>query len=276
MALKSEQAQDSLRQQVHDFWNAQACGAGVTQRARFSLPYFEEIENYRYEVEPEIFSFAQFSRAYGLQALEIGVGAGTDFLQWVRSGARAYGCDLTWEAIANTHQRLDVYGLKCGGLVQGDAENLPYADNTFDLVYSWGVLHHTPDTWRAMGEVIRVARSGGACKVMLYNRHSSRAVRLWLGHCLMKGRPWRSLRWVIYHHMESLGTKAFTQKEIRGYLSRQAVTDVRVRSFPTFYDEPRSNQDLRTRASRSIAMTIAKLLGWGKTGWWWLIEFKKV
>jgi len=129
--------------------------------ATYSKEYFEEIERRRYDPvvgEPEIFSFAQFTRYSGKKILEVGVGAGTDFIQWVRAGAVAYGIDLTEKAIEHVRRRLEVYNLHAADIRVGDAENLPYEDNTFDLVYSFGVIHHSPDTERALSEIITLQR----------------------------------------------------------------------------------------------------------------------
>lgn len=97
---------EQLKAQVQSYWNKQACGTGFTRRQKFTKAYFDEIERHRYAVEPEIFAFAQFTRHYGQKILEVGVGAGTDFLQWVRAGAHAYGIDLTTEGVAHVQHRL--------------------------------------------------------------------------------------------------------------------------------------------------------------------------
>jgi len=94
-----------------EFWENKSCGTEFTKEDKYSKNYYEDIENYRYSVEPEIFSFAQFSRFYGRKVLEVGYGAGTDFLQWVRSGAKAYGVDITREGYENLINRLKVYNL---------------------------------------------------------------------------------------------------------------------------------------------------------------------
>src|SRR5439155_22213891 len=137
---------EALKRAVHDYWNAGACNSEVAVAPKYTREYFEQIEAARYAIQPEIFSFAQFTRAHGRKVLEVGVGAGTDFLQWVRAGAQAYGVDLTDEAVEHTRRRLEIYGLEAAEIRVADAESLPYANDTFDLVYSWGVIHHTPDT----------------------------------------------------------------------------------------------------------------------------------
>ena len=86
---------DLLKGQVRNFWNEQSCDTQVAQADKFSRAYFDQIEAFRYFDQPFIHAFAQFSRYHGQRVLEVGFGAGTDFIQWVRSGARVSGIDLT-------------------------------------------------------------------------------------------------------------------------------------------------------------------------------------
>jgi SAM-dependent methyltransferase len=159
---------------VQEFWNRRSCGevyaAGDTPTEQLDAQ-----AHARYELEPYIFDFARFADAPGrskhaaaLAVLEIGVGMGADHLQWAKSSPRSLtGIDLTPRAIEYTRARLDAYGLS-SRLECADAEHLPFADNSFDIVYSWGVLHHSPDTPRAVDEVYRVLRPGGR-RVMIYH-----------------------------------------------------------------------------------------------------------
>jgi len=130
----------------------------VAKAAKFTREYFEEIERFRYYDQPFIHSFAQFSRYHGRRVVEVGFGAGTDFIQWLRAGAVATGIDLTPEALQNLTHRIAVYQLPPPENIQvGDAENLPLPDNSFDLGYSFGVLHHSPNTEKAVRELLRLA-----------------------------------------------------------------------------------------------------------------------
>ena len=225
--------------EVANYWNAHVCEtdeywkdvAGferLNSYSEYTKEYFEAIEENRYRGQADIFAFAQFTRYRGKKVLEIGVGAGTDFSQWVRAGAEAYGIDLTEAAIEMTTQRLAQYGLNCRELRVADAENLPFADGFFDLVYSWGVLHHTPDTVRSIREAIRITRPGGTIKLMLYNRHSLVGVKYWIQHALLKGKPFQTITKVLCNHMESPGTKAFTPKEIQHILRPLPVANLRI------------------------------------------------
>src|SRR6185437_8873642 len=118
----------------------------------------------RYSIEPYIADFAQFATARGRDVLEVGVGIGADHAEWARNGPRTLtGIDLTPRAIDHTQARLAILDRQSRLLV-GDAENLPFPGESFDIVYSWGVLHHSPDTISAIREVHRVLRRGGQAR----------------------------------------------------------------------------------------------------------------
>lgn len=228
---------NNLKEQVRTFWNQGSCDTQIAQSSKFSKDYFEEIETYRYFDQPFIHSFAQFSRYRGKRILEVGFGAGSDFTQWLRSGARANGIDLTPEALANLTHRISVYGLPQPESIQvGDAEKLPFDSNQFDLGYSFGVLHHSPNTELAVRELVRVIRPGGELKVMLYNRRSIYAISQWVKHALARGRPWKSVAWAVWNHVESVGTKAYTRAELRRILGNLPLSSARVETFITSAD----------------------------------------
>ena len=117
---------------------------------------------------PELMGFNQFA---GARLLEVGCGMGTDLLQFARGGAICTGIDLTPRSIEITRHRFALYGER-GYFLIGDGERLPFADATLDVVYSNGVLHHTPDTAGAIIELHRVLKPGGIAKVMVYHKNS--------------------------------------------------------------------------------------------------------
>ena len=209
-----------LKDEVRRHWEADPCGSrGIAPEDRRA--FYDQLTAERYAQDVHIPEFARFARGRDRDVLEIGVGAGTDFVQWVKAGARATGVDLTEAGVALTTERLELLGLAGSGATvrQADAENLPFADASFDIVYSYGVLHHTPDTRRAIGEVHRVLRPGGTALIMIYRVPSWTGFNLWALHCAAKGRPWVTPRQAIYEHLESPGTKAYTDDEARELLS---------------------------------------------------------
>ena len=226
-----------LKSQVRDYWNEFSCDTQVAAAEKFSREYFEQIERFRYRDQPFIHSFAQFTRYRDRRILEVGFGAGTDFIQWLRAGARATGIDLTPEALANLSHRIETYGLPAPERIMvGDAENLPFPNDTFDLGYSFGVLHHSPDTEKAIAELVRVTRPGGQVKIMIYNRHSVYAFNQWVKFGLLRGKPFQSLATILWNHMESVGTKGYTRPELREMLARLPLQSVVVRTEMTSGD----------------------------------------
>lgn len=209
---------NDLKREVHDFWNEAACGERLLLDGTDREGYREQLRR-RYELEPFIEPFARFSESRGRDVLEIGVGLGADHQRFAEAGARLTGIDLTERAVEHTRRRLDLFGLR-SDLRVADAEALPFPDESFDVVYSWGVLHHSPDTPRAIEEVRRVLRPGGTARVMIYHSRSLVGDLLWVRYALLRGRPWRSRRDIYAHHLESPGTKAYTVAEARDLFSR--------------------------------------------------------
>ena len=221
---------------VRQYWEREPCGTGpwiVGESERESASWFRSIEKHRYRQEPHIPEVARFERGKGARLLEIGVGAGVDHVQWARAGAVCHGVDLTEAAVETTRKHLALYGLH-SELRRADAESLPHADASFDLVYSWGVIHHSERPERIVGEIHRVLRPGGKFIGMLYQRHSLVTWKLWVRNGLLKGRPWRSLDDVLASHMESEGTKAYTPDELRTMFGQ--FDTVAVRPIATVYD----------------------------------------
>src|SRR6195256_6995666 len=162
------------KQRAREQWGEDPCGAVYGHAHEFGTrEFFNAVERHRYAEYapwmPEVMGFNDFA---GARLLEVGCGMGTDLLQFARGGAKVTGIDLTPRSIQISRQHLEVYG-EGGDFAISDGENLPFADESFDVVYSNGVLHHTPDTAGAVREVHRVLRPGGLARVMLYHRGSS-------------------------------------------------------------------------------------------------------
>jgi ubiquinone/menaquinone biosynthesis C-methylase UbiE len=187
---------------------------------------FERIELERYALEPYIPVFAQFCSGRGKNVLEVGIGVGTDFVNWVRNGAKAWGVDLTREAVSLTAKRLQLESLSAH-VLQADAENLPFPSNYFDIVYSYGALHHSPDTARAVTEVYRVLKTDGEARIMVYHLGGVVCWLVWIIHCLLGLHPWRSRRWAVSQYLESPGTKAYSVREARALFADFAAVAVR-------------------------------------------------
>jgi ubiquinone/menaquinone biosynthesis C-methylase UbiE len=160
-----------LKERVRRFWQEHPCGTKFADAAPGSRRFYELVEEHRYTKEWHIPAAAGFAETKGLRVLEIGCGMGTDGAQFARAGADYTGIDLTDAAIDLAQKRFQLFNLP-GKFQTDDAEELSFPDNTFDVVYSHGVLHHTPDIESAIREIHRVLRPGGRAEVMLYHRNS--------------------------------------------------------------------------------------------------------
>ena len=179
----SSLAEEKVR--AREQWSQDPCGAEYDREHELGTrEFFDSVERHRYqeyaEWMPRVMEFENFR---GARLLEIGCGMGTDLLQFARGGAYCTGIDLTPRSVEITRHRFRLYGAD-GRFMLSDGEHLPFADNSFDVVYSNGVLHHTPDTAGAIREVHRVLRPGGVAKVMLYHRNS---LNYWIEIVLRRG-----------------------------------------------------------------------------------------
>jgi ubiquinone/menaquinone biosynthesis C-methylase UbiE len=203
---------DKEKSQVYEFWNKFSCGEqmylhGTDEKAKYINQFI-----IRYQLEPYILSFADFAAGRGKRVLEIGVGLGADHQRWAESDCELFGIDLTGRAITNTTRRFEIFGLS-SKLLKADAENLPFNSESFDIVYSWGVIHCTPDTEKAIAEIWRVLKPGGEAKIMIYHKHSFVGYMLWIRYALFRLKPFTSLKEIYSKYLESPGTKAFTIRE---------------------------------------------------------------
>lgn len=156
---------------VYDFWNVEACGSHFVRAKRGTPEFFEQYRRYRYTVEWHIPFLVPFADTKGKKVLEIGCGNGADGAAFALAGADYTGVDLTNAAIEATRAHFEVLSLK-GRFRIENAESLSFATESFDFVYSHGVLHHTVNPDNAFSEVYRVLRAGGTAVLMLYHKHS--------------------------------------------------------------------------------------------------------
>lgn len=185
--------EDPYKEEVQRQWDHDPAGSHYVRRARpHTREWFEEVEAYRYgEYAPWMRELMEFDRHAGEDLLEIGGGLGTDLAQFARHGARTTDLDLSLGHLRLAEENFRLRGLR-GRFVHHDAERLPFDDETFDVVYSNGVIHHTPNTRAVVREIRRVLRPGGKAIVMVYAEHSL--------------HYWRNLVWAIGIKEEALRT----------------------------------------------------------------------
>ena len=160
---------------IRAFWNTRPCNVRHSPKEVGTREYFDEVEHRKYFVEPHIPAFADFERWRGKSVLEIGCGLGTDTVNFARAGAQVTAIDLSDQSAVLARQRLEVYGLGDRATIYvGNAEELPSSvpPQTFDLVYSFGVIHHSPNPRRIVEHTRQYMNSQSELRLMVYSRIS--------------------------------------------------------------------------------------------------------
>ncbi len=249
---------------VKQYWDNEPCGTRGIPYPVGSFAYYETIAEKRDRLVPFIAQYAQFDKWKGKKVLEVGCGVGSDLIRFAQAGAYAIGIDLSPRSVFLTRERLHLYKYK-SEVIEADAENIPYKDNTFDFCWSCGVLHHTPNIKKAISEIHRVIKSGGEICVILYHRRSLVALQMYLVFGLFAMKPWRSIDNILAHNHESLGTKAYTVDEVRRMFSMfknlEIITQV-------------SSYDLRYGRDKYLPNWVGKLVLRG-LGWFIVVRGKK-
>jgi ubiquinone/menaquinone biosynthesis C-methylase UbiE len=222
----------NIKKQIQGFWEHTPCDSWFAEGEPGTPVFYRTLDEHRYRVHPQLLSAIGLHRAKGLRVLEIGCGCGSEAERFARAGAHYTALDLTGAALSLTRRRFQLSGLP-GRFIQGDAENLPFADGSFDLVYSHGVLHHTPDTAAAIREVYRVLSSSGRAIIMLYHQNSLnyefnlKVVRRLRAHLLrsdlglwLAGKFWGESSQHLQKHAELIRQDANAYLDMQNLLNR--------------------------------------------------------
>ena len=177
-------------QAVKEFWDARPCNVRHSDQPRGTREYFEEVERKKFTAEPHIPAFCEFDRWRGKRVLEIGCGIGTMAKNFAAHGAEYTGVELSGESLALTRQRFDVYQLP-GTFYQCNAEQLTdtVPVEAYDLVFTWGVIHHSPNPGRILEQARSYMRSGTTLKVMVYASNS------WKNYMIEAGMDQPEAQW---------------------------------------------------------------------------------
>ena len=209
----------------------------------FSVQWFNAIAEARYSVYyPYLFEVAEFKSHDGERVLEVGVGLGTDLVNFARHGALVYGIDLGVDQVNYTKKNFMVSGIKFKQIKQGNAEQLPFKNQFFDLVYSFGVLHHTPDTQLALREVHRVLKKDGQAIVMLYARGWKHYIKRCLIHGILLGKYFKLGSWqAVYNKISEVNgnspkTGVYTKKQVSAMFSEFSYIKIEKKRMGEFFD----------------------------------------
>jgi SAM-dependent methyltransferase len=239
--------------EVQTFWNAHPCGDHIVGglREEFADDYerfFTAYDGWRYQQEGHIPACLDRFDWRDKKVLEIGLGQGAESEQLIRRGARWSGLDITAESVARVGARLALRDLPYDDLKQGSALEIPYPDNSFDLVFSHGVLHHIPDIRTAQRQINRVLKPRGTLVAMLYARRSLNfqlSIRLVRRAVLATSYPLRNtvpFKGMLRQHLdnaERVGLRSYL--DIETFTHRN--TDGPLNPFARVYSPPEVERD---------------------------------
>ncbi len=245
-------------------WTRNPCGA-IDGLDEFSLEYFAAVERYRYEsYAPWMRSFVNFDGYAGSKLLEVGVGQGTDLVQFARGGTEVHGIDITARHLDLAAQNFALLGLRCD-LRYATAAAMPYASACFDVVYSFGVLHHTDDIERCIAECHRVLRPGGELILGVYHKFSLFHAYTILVNGILRGGLWRLGYKGLMSRIESGADGIEMTPLVTTYSKRQLETLLHNFSDVQFAVQHLSAAEfgvLGKLVPRTILQRAAKRVGW--------------
>jgi ubiquinone/menaquinone biosynthesis C-methylase UbiE len=264
---------DAAKREAVRQWTADPCGPGISTPPG-TREAIEQLLAAQRVAEPWIAQAFAYGTSTGLDLLDVGCGQGIDLVEYARAGARATGIDLTPRHAELARNHIEAMGLEAS-VLDGDAEQLPFEDASFDRVSSNGVLHHTPDMSAALREILRVLRPGGEARIAVYNR---RSFHYWLSQVLLGGIVERglleegSMEGVLARSVErtSIGARplvrVYSPPRLRRMLIDAGFTDVQstVRGFNT-EDTPISTwlaRRTRLLDSPRVRDRIGRVGGW--------------
>ena len=253
---------------IKEYWVNNPCedwffGPGISCNDinKINLDQFKLNSSLRYSTLPEILSFGDFSSLTNLNVLEVGYGIGSDSVLIAKSANKYSGIDLSEKSFEVTSKRLKLYGLNNTNLTIGTSTNLPYPDNTFDFVYSWGVVHHSGNIKKSLAEIYRVLKEGGRSKIMIYNKNSLVVFVYWLLYSIKDFNFTRTRAQIIADNIESPGTLILSRKEFKYILKSIGFSNFKFYLYRDFFYILRKYPRLLRPFIRIFAKCISILLG---------------
>jgi ubiquinone/menaquinone biosynthesis C-methylase UbiE len=245
-------------------WNNRPCGA-LDGSNEDTLAYFEAVERERYEhYAPWMREFVNFGQYAGKKILEVGVGQGTDLVQFAKQGADVHGIDITRRHLELAARNFEVRGMRAN-LQYAAAAAIPFETDSFDVVYSFGVLHCTDNTVRSISECHRVLKPGGELILAVYHTYSFFHAYTVFVNGVLRGKLWRlgyeGLMSLVESGADGISfaplVKTYSRRQLRNILEDFSVVRLDVRHLT-----PSDFGALRRFVPALLAERVGKHLGW--------------
>lgn len=158
--------------EIKNYWNHYPVGENFVEYSNGGIEFFKTYDEFRYRTEGHILNELDKIDFHNKDVLEIGIGQAADAMQIVQRGANYHGIDLTETSVGRIKERFQIFNVAYKEVQVANAEQIPYNDDTFDIVYSHGVIHHSPNIEKIVDEIYRVLKPGGQAVIMLYHKNS--------------------------------------------------------------------------------------------------------
>lgn len=264
-----QNVRDATIEDVQAFWDKQPCNIHHSTSELGSREYFDEVETRKYFVEPHIPGFAEFEKWKDKKVLEVGCGIGTDTINFAKAGAKVTAIDYSGKSLEIAKKRADVYGLEVD-FYKADAEELSKTIpvENYDLVYSFGVIHHTPKPQRAVSEIRKYMGPKSVLKIMVYNRYSWKV--FWILIRYGKGAFWKDDELISRYSEAQTGcpvTHTFTKKGVNRLLEGFEISETKVEHiFPYSIED---YKEYRYKKVWYFRYLPKKAFSWMERRWGW-------
>jgi 2-polyprenyl-3-methyl-5-hydroxy-6-metoxy-1,4-benzoquinol methylase len=210
-------------EKVQQYWDTHPCNIKHSSEPIGTKTYFDQVRKRKYFVEPHIPHFAEFDLWENKKVLEIGCGIGSDTQSFAEAGARITAVDISEQSLAITKKRMKIFDLNHIHFYHANAEELTKVlfIGMYDLIYSFGVLHHTPHPRKAFREIIKFMGPHTVFKLMVYNKFSWKV--LWIILKYGHGAFWKINKLIAENSEAAFGcpiTHVYSKKEIKKILEQ--------------------------------------------------------
>lgn len=269
----TQRASLKSKQHVINYWDKRPCNSGHSSQTTGSLEFHNQVSDKRYFVEPHILEFADFKSYKGLSVLEIGSGIGTDAFQFAKSGAIVKSGDISSRSIEICNEIKKNLNLDSIEFFCHDFES-PYlpVDATFqpDLIYSFGVIHHSPNPEDVFKNLSVWAKPGTKVKIMVYSRISTKAIALYFRYCFKSRFDYdRAVALQSEAQFGSPYTYTYTHRKIKKILAGSNVKVIRIYKRHIFtYKVSEYKQNIYVKRlywrllPKNLLERLESILGW--------------